>query len=283
MTPDDAPRGRRRFGPPRSPVGAYFWAAVQLPRALLWQLREPRLRTLAVFPAVLALGLGLTLSIAALIGAEPLHYLLATRHSGAVGNAEWFGQRLVLTLTLLIGAAFATWQLQGAIASAALERMALYVQREVNGDAPDATLGPLEVVARAVVGLVPRVTRLVSWLLSTVAALTLVLVPVVGPVLVIVVQTVIGALFLSHSVITDNRVRLGLPRRLLVREPAMVLGLATALTPLLLLPPLMIFAGGPVAIAGALVAVGTQRRRGASASMATDEHLDQHPRVKRHH
>jgi uncharacterized protein involved in cysteine biosynthesis len=127
------------------------------------------------------------------------------------------------------------------------------------------------------------VTRIVSWLLSTIAALTLVLVPVVGPVLVIVVQTVIGALFLSHSVITDNRVRLGLPRRLLLREPAVVLGLATALTPLLLLPPLMIFAGGPVAIAGALVAVGTQRRRGASASMATDEHLDHHPRVKRHH
>jgi uncharacterized protein involved in cysteine biosynthesis len=241
-----------------------LWAALQLPRALLWQLREPRLRALAVFPAVVAFGIGMTLSVLAVISEEPLHHLLATRTPGAVGNAAWFAERLVLTLVMLIGVIFATWQLQSAVAGAALERMALYVQREINGAAPDAKLGTLEVVKRAALGFIPRVGRVISWLLSTIAALTLVLVPVIGPVLVLVVQTIIGACFLAHSVITDNRERLGLPRRLLLEEPALVLGLATALAPLLLVPPLMLVAGGPVAIAGALVAVGTQRRRASS-------------------
>lgn len=264
MRTDDAPLGRPAFGPPKQPVAAFLWAAVQLPRALLWQLREPRLRALAVFPAVVAFGIGMTLSVLAVISEEPLHHLLATRTPGAVGNAAWFAERLVLTLVMLIGVIFATWQLQSAVAGAALERMALYVQREINGVAPDAKVGTLEVVKRAALGFIPRVGRIISWLLSTIAALTLVLVPVIGPVLVLVVQTIIGACFLAHSVITDNRERLGLPRRLLLKEPALVLGLATALAPLLLVPPLMLVAGGPVAIAGALVAVGTQRRRASS-------------------
>jgi hypothetical protein len=110
------------------------------------------------------------------------------------------------------------------------------------------------------------VRRLFAWALSSAAAYLLVLVPGAGPVLVVVAQTAIAALFLAHGTIVENRARLGLPRMLLVREPALVMGLALALSPLVLFPPLMVVTGGPVAIAGALVALGAARRRAGAGS-----------------
>ncbi len=260
--------GRVSFGPPKPAVGAFLWSALQLPRAWLWQFREKDLRALAMGPAVITFVVGAVLIAAAVGGAGPLQDLWTSRGTGLVGGVTWLAERVLLTVVLVIGAAMITWQLQGAIASASLERMALYVQRVVQGDAPAPTVGALEVVRRAALGFLPRVGRLVVWLLSTAVALTLVLVPVIGPVLVVVAQTCIASLFLAHGAIADNRERLGLPRRLLLREPALVLGLAVAFVPLILVPPLMLVSGGPVAIAGALVALGSQRRQGLAVGTA---------------
>jgi uncharacterized protein involved in cysteine biosynthesis len=254
------PQGRETFGPPKQPLGAFFWALAQVPRAVWWQLREKELRGLAVAPALITLALGIALTVAAILAAEPILTWWSTRSPGVLGQVTWIAERVVLTVVLLIGAALTTWQLQGAIAAASLERMTLCVQRIVNGQAPPPTVGPLQVVKRAARSLFPRTKQLVAWVLSTLAALTLIAVPVVGPVLVVGVQASLGALFLAHGAITDNRERLGLPRKLLLKEPALVLGLAVALAPLILFPPAMILSGGPVAIAGTLVALGTQRR-----------------------
>jgi uncharacterized protein involved in cysteine biosynthesis len=254
------PPGREKFGPPKQPLGAFVWALVQVPRAVWWQLREKELRALALAPALITLALGVLLTIGAILAAEPILTWWATRSPGVLGQVTWIAERVVLTVVLLIGAALTTWQLQGAIASASLERMTLCVQRIVNGEAPPPTVGALQVVKRAARNLFPRTRQLVAWGLSTALALTLIAVPVVGPVLVVVAQTALGSLFLAHGTITDNRERLGLPRKLLLKEPALVLGLAVALAPLILFPPAMILSGGPVAIAGALVALGTQRR-----------------------
>jgi uncharacterized protein involved in cysteine biosynthesis len=254
--------GRERFGPPRQPIGAFAWALLQLPRAAWWQLREKELRALALAPALITFAIGMVLTIGAIFAVEPILTWWSDKSPGVLGEVTWIAERVVLTVVLLIGAALATWQLQGAIASAPLERMTLYVERVVNGTAPPPKVGPLEVVKRAARGLFPRTARIVAWLLSTVAALLLIAVPVVGPVLVVVVQTAIGALFLAHGAIADNRERLGLPRKLLLKEPALVLGLAVAVVPLVLFPPAMVLSGGPVAIAGALVALGSRRREG---------------------
>ena len=254
--------GRADFGPPRFGLFAFFWAVLQLPRAVLWQLREKELRSLAVLPALVTLLVGAALTTVAVVGAEPLLAQMMTQGTGMLAEAAWITARVLLTLVLVAVAAVLTWHVQSFIADAYLERMALYVQRVVDGAAPEPSKGALHVLHSAARGFFPRVKRLVAWALSAVAAATLVLIPSVGPVLAVAAQTAIAVLFLAHGTIADNRARLGLPRLLLVREPALVLGLALSLVPLVLLPPLMLVSGGPVAIAGALVALGARRRRG---------------------
>jgi uncharacterized protein involved in cysteine biosynthesis len=253
--------GRAEFGPPRNPVGAFAWAVVQLPRALVWLVREPELRALAFMPALVTFGLGFLLSVVAVMSAGPIQELLLDRAPGAFGGVTWLVTRVVLTAVLVIGALLMSWHLQGAFTAAALERMALHVQIVVEGSAPEPAIGAAAVVKRAVLGLFPSVRRMVLWGLSSLAALTLVLVPVVGAVLVVVTQTAIGALFLAHGAIADNRDRLGLPRRLLLREPALLLGYALACAPLILFPPALLLASGPVGVGGSMVALGASRRR----------------------
>jgi hypothetical protein len=258
---ESAPRGRPTFGPPDAWVGAFLWATLQFPRAVLWQLREKELRKLAFAPALVTLLVGLGLFIAAVVSAGPLAlWLLHHATAFSSGLAE-LTARVIVTAMLIVMAAGATWQLQGSISAAALQRMALYVQRVVEGEAPEPSLTAVQVVALAVKTLIPSLSRFLAFALSWLAAATLILVPVAGPVLVLVAQTAIGALFLSHGAIAGNRERLGLPRLLALRESAVVLGLALAFAPLILVPPLMLFTGGPVAIAGAMVAIGSRRRR----------------------
>lgn len=252
---------REDFGPPGNAVGAFFWAALQLPRALVWQVRERELRAQALRPLMVTFFVGLALAVGAVFAAGPLEALLLHRGEGLGASVRWVAVRVGLTAVLLVLAVLLTWHLQAAIASAWLERMTLYVQREVNGDAPEPTVGTLEVAKRAARGVFPRLRGLVAWALAALASAGLLLVPVAGPVLVVAAQAAIGATFLAHAVVTDNRARLGLPKRLLLREPALLLGLALALAPLTVVPPLLFVLSGPVAIAGAMVALGAQRRR----------------------
>lgn len=258
---DTTARGRPTFGPPDAWAGAFLWAALQFPRALVWQVREKELRKLAFAPALGTLLVGLGLFIGAVFAAGPVSlWLLHHATAFSSGFAE-LTARVIVTGMLIVMAAGATWQLQGAISAAALQRMALYVQRVVEGEAPEPSLNAVQVVALAMKTLVPNLSRFVAFVLSWLAATTLILVPVAGPVLVLVAQTAIGALYLAHGSIAGNRERLGLPRLLALRESAVVLGLALAFAPLILVPPLMIVTGGPVAIAGAMVAFGSRRRR----------------------
>jgi len=260
---DSPAPGRQTFGPPQVAVGAFAWAALQLPRALWWQMRAPELRALTVAPALWTLVLGLLAALSAVVAAGALTSLV-------VPPGAWWHLllRAVLTLVLLIAAALGTWQLQSAIAAPLLERMTLVVQREVLGVAPPASNGLTSALRHAISGVLPNARRLSAWLLSAALGATLVLVPGIGPVLVIPVQAVVAAIFLAHGAITDNRQRLGLPRRLLLREPALVLGLAVACVPLMLFPPSLLFAGGTVHIAGALVALGCHRRFTSAGSRA---------------
>lgn len=251
---------RSRFGPPDNALGAFAWAALQLPRAVLWQVRERELRRHALAPLVVTFLVGLGLVAAAVLGAGPLEALLLRRGEGLGASLAWVAGRVVLTAGLVALAVLLTWHLQSAIASAWLERMALYVQREVTGAAPAPAVGALAVAWQAARGVLPRVKALVAWALAAGVSGALVLVPVAGPVLAVAGQALVGATFLAHAVVTDNRARLGLPRWLLVRQPALLSGLALALAPLTLVPPLLFVASGPVAIAGALVALGAQRR-----------------------
>lgn len=252
--------GRERFGPPQNPFGAFGWAVLQLPRALLWTVREKDLRHLVFIPALITTGVTLLLCGLALLLVRPLEHALVELPDGVLGSLAGFGLTVVLGAALLFAAILAGWQLSGPIAASSLERMALYVQREVTGDAPAPSIGGVAVVTRAVRGIFPSARRLVIWALTSIASLSLVLVPGVGPVLVLIAETAIGAIFLSHGAIADNRDRLGLPRRLLLREPALLLGYALACTPLVLFPLAMLFASGPVAVGGALVALGAHRR-----------------------
>jgi len=202
------------------------------------------------------------------MSAAPLQELMLDRAPGALGGVTWLVTRVVLTVVLVIGAMLTTWQLQGAFAAASLERMALHVQKVVLGSAPAPAIGTSAIVKRAVLGVFPSVRRLVVWALTSVAAVTFVLMPVVGAVLVVVAQTAIGALFLAHGAIADNRDRLRLPRRLLLREPALLLGYALACVPLVLFPPALLFASGPVSVGGSLVALGAHRRRSFAGAPA---------------
>jgi uncharacterized protein involved in cysteine biosynthesis len=261
---------RATFGPPRNALGAFAWAFIQLPRALLWTARESALRALVFTPALVGAALTLALCAAAVLGAGPLEELLFDRHDGVVGTASWLGLRVMLTLCLLAAAVFTGWQLAGALTWASLERMSLYVQREVLGDAPRPAIGAPEVLQRAVVSLFPKTKQLLLWALSSAAAMGLVLVPAVGPVLVLVAQTAINAVSLAHAAIADNRERLGLPRRLLLREPALLFGYALACVPVVMIPGVAAFAAAPVTVGGALVALGAHRRSAALATPGAD-------------
>jgi uncharacterized protein involved in cysteine biosynthesis len=174
--------------------------------------------------------------------------------SGVLGTLASVGLRGVIAGFLLLSSCLVGWQLSGPLAARSHERMSLFVQRTVTGTSPGATLTGGELVKRAIRGFFPSVRRLTIWALSSLASLTLVLVPAIAPLLVLIAQTAISAFFLAHAAIADNRDRLGLPSRLLLREPALLGGYA-------LFPPAMLFVSGPIAVGGALVAVGAHRRR----------------------
>jgi uncharacterized protein involved in cysteine biosynthesis len=227
---------RPSFGPPRHALGAFGWAVLQLPRALWWTLRERPLRSLLLQPALVTAAVTVALCIAAVAVAGPLEAAVLDRQPGLGGTVVWFGVRAALTVSLLFAAVFSAWQLAGAITAASLERMALFVQREVLGDAPPATIDGVGVVVRAVRSLFPTTGRLLLWALTTVASTSLILIPVAGPILVVVVQVLVNAMFLAHGAIADNRARLGLPSRLLLREPALLLGYTLACVPVVLIP-----------------------------------------------
>ena len=106
------------------------------------------------------------------LGYRKLQELIFDRAPGLFGAATWLAIRVGLSAVLVVGALLTAWQLQGAIASAALERMALHVQRVVLGDAPAPAIDAPAVVKRAVVGLFPSVRRLTLWALSSLAAMT---------------------------------------------------------------------------------------------------------------
>jgi hypothetical protein len=115
---------RPSFGPPRHALGAFGWAVLQLPRALVWTLRERTLRSLLLQPALITFAVTCALCIVAVAAAGPLEAALLDRQPGLGGAVVWLGVRAALTLSLLIAAVFSAWQLSGAITAASLERMA---------------------------------------------------------------------------------------------------------------------------------------------------------------
>lgn len=252
--------GREGFGPPTNPVGAFVWAALQLPRAFVWTFREKQLRRHLVLPSIITCAVIVSLAALALQLVGPIEQALVDLPSGVLGTIASIGLTAVIAGFLLLAAVVVGWQLSAHIAAGSHERMALFVQRTVMGAAPQPTITAGAVVKRAVRGLFPSVRRLVIWALTSLASLTLVLVPAIGPLLVVIAQTAISALFLAHAAIADNRDRLGLPARLLIREPALLSGYALACVPFALFPPAMLFVSGPIAVGGALVAVGAQLR-----------------------
>lgn len=256
---------RASFGPPRNPLGAFGWAVLQLPRALLWTVREQELRRHLVLPWVVTLAITLGLCGLSLSLVGPIERALVDAPSGVTETLAFVGLGAAITAVLVVGSVLIGWQLAGPIAASSFERMALFVQKAVTGTSPEPSLTSSAVVVRAVRGVFPSVRRLIVWVLTSLAALTLVLVPVVGPLLVVVAQTLVSAFFLAHGAIADNRDRLGLPRRLLLREPALLSGYALACVPFVLVPPALLFFGGPVAVGGALVALGAHGRRAGAA------------------
>ncbi len=239
------------MSPPRFGLGAFAWALVQPLRGAWWQLREPQLRALAVAPALVTLLVGAVLSAGAVLAAVQL-------------QPQPFG-RVVLAVIGVALALLFTVQLSGAISSAALERMSIYVQKKTTGEAPEPTLGVGRVLASAARSVLPTLRSLVLWALCSAAAAGLVLVPPFGPVLVVPVQVLLGAGFLAHGAVAASRERLELPRRLYWREPACLLGLTLGFVPFLLVPPLLIVGAGTIAISGTLVALGIRARRGPTS------------------
>jgi uncharacterized protein involved in cysteine biosynthesis len=250
-----------RFGPPRFGLFAFGWAALQPLRAAFWQFRFAELRALALQPVLLTMGLGVGLLLLSVVAAAPLQHALMREGDTLAGHAAWLGVRVLLQAVLAFGALLATLRLQGAVSGAAMERMSLFVQKRVTGTAPEPTIGAGRVLLNAVRSVVPSLKSLVLWVLTSLAAATLVLVPGVGPVLVVGAQAVVASAFLAHGAVTDSRGRLGLPRWLYVREPACLVGLTCGFLPFVLFPPLMLVGGGAVAISGTLVALGTRLRR----------------------
>jgi len=179
----------------------------------------------------------------------------------ALVRGAWLAaDELVLKLVLLALALLFTVQLSGAINGAALERMSLYVQKKLTGEAPEPAIGVGRVVLVAARSALPTLKSLVLWALCAGAAAGLVLVPPFGPLLVIPVQVLLGAAFLAHGAVTASRQRLELPRQLYWREPACLLGLTLGFVPFLLVPPLLIAGAGTIAISGTFVALGIRER-----------------------
>jgi len=259
----------RRFGLPRFGLFAFFWAMVQPLRAVWWQLRFQELRALSVIPVVLTLTIGTAMQVFSFMAAAPLQELLMKHGEGLLGSAAWVSSRVLVHVVLAFAAVVVTFRLLSAIGGATLERMSLFVQRRVTGTAPEPAIGVGQVVLNVVRGLLPTLRSLVLWGLTSLAAATVVLIPVAGPVLVLPVQALLAAGFLAHGAVIDSRDRLGLPRLLSLREPAALLGLTVGFLPFVLLPPLLIVGGGAIAIAGAFVAVGlAERRREVEAERA---------------
>jgi hypothetical protein len=197
------------------------------------------------------------------VGAAPLQHLLMREGTSFTEHATWLAARVVLHALLAFSALVATLRLQGAVTAAVTERMSLFVQRTVLGQAPEPTMGTGKVLWQAVKSVVPTLKALVLWGLTSLAAAALVLIPGMGAVLVVPVQAVVAAAFLAHGAVADSRGRLGLPRWLYLRELACLLGLTLGFLPFVLFPPLMLVGSGAMAISGTLVALGARARRAA--------------------
>lgn len=246
---------------PKNPFARFAWALVQLPRAFWWQISDGELRRLLLLPTILTVVIGIALIIGAAVLSGTIIAWTHSQEGAHVAAVAVTFEYLLLFAVLSLAAIFLTWHAQSAFAAPAFERMTLHVQRKLDGDAPEPNIGALEVMRRALRALFPRVRSLILWALTAAAGATLVFVPVIGAPLAIGVQALIAALFLAHGTITDNRTRLGLPRRFLLKEPALMLGLSVGLVPLVLVPPILLFSGGPIAIGGAFVALGARAEK----------------------
>ncbi|MDP1827481.1 MAG: hypothetical protein Q8L48_29695 [Archangium sp.] len=259
------------FAAPRNPVVAFFWAVVQVPRSFWWVIRFGELRALLVLPLVVSLVVGAGLLTVSFFAARPVLSLVLDHHSGVA-----WGVSLVLThLVLAASAVVVTLQLQGGIASAYHERASLFVQRKLVGDAPPPSTGPLGVLVRAV-KVLPGIRTIALWVLTFACSAALIFVPVAGPVLVVVSQIALAAGFLAHGSVIAARERLGLPRWLYLREPALLLGLTLGVVPFILFPPLALFGAIALSVCGTTVALGIQARRAAPPAIVP-AHGDEAP------
>lgn len=244
---------------PRNPLAAFFWAAAQVPRAFAWVLRFPELRAVVVLPLVVTLVLGAALLAGSWFAARPLLELVMAQQPGTLHQLAWGVSITVTHLLLALSAVVVALQLQGGVSSAYHERASLFVQRRLTGSAPEPATGTVAVLLRAV-KVLPSVRTLLLWALTAFCSATLIFVPVAGPVLVVVAQLALAAGFLAHGAVVMARDRLGLPRWLYFREPALLLGLTLGVLPFVLFPPLALFGAVALSVSGTIVAVGAAHR-----------------------
>ena len=239
---------------PTNPLARFFWAIVQVPRAFVWVVRFPELRSLVVLPLVVTIALGAALLVGAWFAASPLLSLVMRHQPGALHEIAWGGALVVTHLLLAVSAVVIALQLQNGVSSAYHERASLFVQRRVTGNAPAPASGALGVLLRAV-KILPSVRTVLLWALTALCAATLILIPVAGPVLVIGSQVVLAAGFLAHGAVTACRDRLGLQRWLYFREPALLMGLTVGVLPFVLFPPLALVGAVGLSVCGTHVAL----------------------------
>jgi hypothetical protein len=239
---------------------SFFWALLQPLRAVWWQLKYAELRALALKCALVTVAAVTALLGAAFFAAGPLQRLVFGS-TGVVAAAE----QVVIYLLLSLVALFAALQLQGPITSAFCERMSLFVQKQLTGVAPEPELGKRRVLLGAVKSLFPTLRALLLWGLTAAAAALLVLLPPFGPLLVVPVQLMLGAAFLAHAAVAQVRPRLGLPRRLYLKQPGAMLGLAIGFVPFVMFPPFALAGAGAIAISGTFVGLRIGDARAAPA------------------
>lgn len=88
--------------------------------------------------------------------------------------------------------------------------------------------------------------------------------------LVVVSQVALAAGFLAHGSVVMARDRLGLPRWLYFRQPALLIGLTLGVVPFVLFPPLALLGAIALSVSGTIVAVGISDARHQRSRSRTD-------------
>ena len=259
--PPPSPTPRRLLGH----VALDLFVGISLvPRAWWWMLRHHTLRRGLWRPLALIPGIFALLSIAALVFGDDVFELVVADPGGRVGHAGYVVAEVIVQLGLVVLALGVAVLSVAPLSALAFDRLSRATEAMLGWPLPPSVLGPKELLKAFALQRIPTIFSLVAYAISAAAALWLVLIPVVGPFVVVAVELLLLAIALLRNGLGDAVARRpDLPGYLHVLRcaPLAVVGLGVALVAITFIPFIGILLVSPISVvAGTALVCGVLTR-----------------------